>query len=182
MIYRIHRIIIIMSTLILLLNSVYADEAAKRQKTFELMELLQIIKVFRGDYKLCLKRFEDYSPTITYEEQPEYFGGIRPNDPEWKSIVSSYKKYVSTTCSCISEEEYLEIITKVYGEHLTEKELDVILDFFRSPIGQKEINAAHKARRHSDEYFSKKIKEIEKKAYDDYMGELEYIISKYQQK
>ncbi len=110
----------------------------------------------------CLKRFEDYSPTITYEELPEYFGGISPNGPEWKSIVSSYKKYASTTCSCISEEEYLETITKVYGEHLTEKGLDVILDFFRPPIGQKEINAAHKVRRHSDEYFSKKIKEIEK--------------------
>ncbi|MCP4367147.1 MAG: DUF2059 domain-containing protein [Deltaproteobacteria bacterium] len=182
MIYRIHRIIIVMSTLILLLNSVYADEAAKHQKTFELMELMPIRELFRDDYKLCLKRAEDYAPGITYENQPEYFGGISPNDPEWVSIVSSYKKYVSTMCSYISENEYIELIAKLYGEYLTEKELDVILDFFRSPIGQKELNASFMVRIRADEYFYKKMTEKEKKAYDDYMVELESIISRHQQK
>ncbi len=182
MIYRIQRIIIVIVTLILLLDSVSADEATKHQKLFKLMEAMPIRKLFRDDYKLCLKRFEDYAPRITYENQPEYFGGISLNDPEWENIVSSYKKYVSTICSCVSENEYIELLAKLYGEHLTEKELDVILDFFRSPIGQKELNAALMARKGTDKYFHKKMTETEKKAYDDHMVELESIISRHQQK
>ena len=179
---RQHLILTYLIFCVLLAAPALGDQSSKRQKLFELVHLLGVQEVSKDQYRICVKQAENYAPDIVYKQQPEYFEGIGPNDPTWSKIVASYKKYVNTYCSCISEKEFMELHANLYGEYVTENELDVILKFLRSPIGQKDIHAGLMARKRADEYMSKKITEVELKAYNDYMMELESIISQHGKK
>ena len=165
-----------------LASPVLADQSSKQQKLLELMNLLGIEEVFKDYEQSCLKQADSYQPEYIYEQQPDYFGGIKPNDPTWSAIVGAYNKYAKIYCSCISEKEYIGLHAKLYGEYVSENEIDAILKFLRSPIGQKDIHAGLMARKRADEYISDKIIAAEKKAYNDYMTELESIISQHQNK
>jgi len=91
--------------------------------------------------------------------------------------VASYEKYVSAYCKCISDKEFIGLHANLYGEYVTESELDAILKFLRSPIGQKDIHAGLMARKRADEYMAKKVSEVEAKAFNEYVTEIEKIIS-----
>jgi len=164
----------------LLATTLSADETTKQKKLFELIHLLKVKEIFRDERQLCEKQSENYSPENIYTQQPEYFRGITPSDPSWKEIVASYEKYVDTVCSCISEKEYIELHANLYGQYVTENELDVILKFLRSPIGQKDIHAGLMVRKSASQYMFRKVSEVETKANANYMAELGRIISKYQ--
>jgi hypothetical protein len=179
---RLHLILTYLIFCFFVATPVLADQSSKRQKLFELMDLLGVQQVYKDQDRLCSKQAENFSPEVIYKQQPEYFGGIGPTDPLWSNIVASYEKYVDTYCSCISEKEFMELHAELYGEYVKEKELDVILKFLKSPIGQKDIHAGLMTRKRADEYISKKISEAEAKAYNDYMTEFERIISQHGKK
>ena len=143
----------------LLATTLSADKTTKQKKLLELIHLLEVKEIFRDEHQLCVKQSENYSPENIYRQQPEYFGGITPSDPAWKGIMASYENYVGAVCSCISEKEYIELHANLYGQYVTENELDVILKFLRSPIGQKDIHAGLMVRKSTSQYMFKKISE-----------------------
>jgi hypothetical protein len=59
---------------------------------------------------------------------------------------------------------------------VTEKELDTILKFFRSPIGKKDIEATKMARRSANSIILEKQMKVEKEAYNKHLKELDKII------
>ena len=59
---------------------VYADQSSKHQKLLELMNILGIQKVFKDQKQSCLKQADSYSPGYIFNQQPEFFGGIDPDD------------------------------------------------------------------------------------------------------
>lgn len=93
---RQHLILTYLIFCILLAPPALGDQSSKRQKLFELINLLGVQEVSKDQYRICVKQAENYAPDIVYKQQPEYFGGIGPNDPPWPIIVASYKKYVNT--------------------------------------------------------------------------------------
>jgi len=165
------------SILFIVQSMVVADEVTKHQKLVNLMLLLGVNEVFKEDHHLCIEQAEAYSPQVLHREQADYFGGITPSDSKWADIVATYEAYVSELCSAIDEQQFIELYATSYGKYVTEKELDTILQFFRSPIGKKDIQATKMARRLANMKILKRQMRVEKDAYKKYTKDLDRIIS-----
>src|SRR5205085_9458105 len=73
-------------------------------------------------------------------------------------------------------EEAVAMYAKLYGEGVTEDELDKILEFYRSPLGQKDVAASHNAGPKWRAFLLQKNQEVFQKNYQVFLADLKRIV------
>lgn len=72
--------------------------------------------------------------------------------------------------------EIVDVWAKAYGSRFTDKELDGLLAYYKSPLGQKDVKAAQEAMPEMNNHFSQKISPILNRETSVYMDKLEELV------
>jgi len=91
----------------------------------------------------------------------------------FEKAVQSFMSEVETPWGA---SEIVEVWSRYYGQHFTDKELSQLLAHYRSPLAQKEVVASRKAMVSFSNYFSEAGKPIAEKALTNYIANLKLII------
>ena len=71
--------------------------------------------------------------------------------------------------------EIVEVWAKAYGSRFNDKELDGLLAYYKSPLGQKDVKASQAALPELTQHFSQKIGPILNRETSLYMDKLEAL-------
>ena len=119
-----------------------ADESSKEAKIVELMKLQglsDMIEQMRAD---SIKRAEVLRPQ--YQKQLHDSFPDAPAD-FWIRFDAAYKHFVESTRAAWSTDDAVKVYGDFYAAQLSEDELDQILSYYRSAIGQKDVEATKRA-------------------------------------
>jgi len=72
--------------------------------------------------------------------------------------------------------EIVDVWAKAYGSRFTDKELDGLLAYYKSPLGQKDVKASQEAMPEMNNHFSQKISPILNRETGVYMDKLEELV------
>jgi uncharacterized protein len=75
-----------------------------------------------------------------------------------------------------SAKEMVEVWSKAYGSQFNDKELDGLLAYYKSPLGQKDVKAAQAAMPAMTNHFSQKIGPIIERETQAYADRLEKLV------
>ena len=101
-----------------------------------LVELLHYDEQFAGYRRQCLQSQEEMSPEVLVAKSPDYFGGLRPGQPQWARVMAAYKVYAQQVCSRPTREEWREVMLAAYASSMTVPQLKSAIQYFSSPAGQ----------------------------------------------
>ena len=129
------------AVILLLLTASYAfaDEASKAAKLKELAKIQGLHEIIEQQRSYSHEQVKLIAPKILQEAKTQ-FPGLKKTT--LTALENSYQKFLNATKPAWTTEEAVKAWSVYYGLHVTEDELDNILAFYRSPIGQKEAEAA----------------------------------------
>jgi hypothetical protein len=135
----------------------YAQDDLKQKKLHELMEVLgfadQLKKQIAGlqgkdadtEKMLAplLQQLQDLEKTLPPPEPgQESFG------EQLKASEESSKKLLESVASMLNPEKAMKVWSEAYGQDMTIEDLDAIIAYYKSPLGQKDLAAQRKASEH----------------------------------
>lgn len=163
--------------ILLFSNFCIADELAKEQKLVELMKLNGLYELLENQMEVGKKQAEDVGPKMM-EEFRANLPGL--GEKYWAQMNSAYQEFIQT-CStpAWSIDEAVKTYADLYGQNITEDELDQILDFYKSPIGQKDILASQKAVPLWSEYLGRKNMDLLQENSKIFVQELKRLALEY---
>ena len=96
--------------------------------------------------------------------------------PEFKKRFSSaYRNFINKLSDIHTAKEIVDVWAKYYGAEFSDKELQNLLGFYTSEIGQKEVKASKKALVLFTDHFQKVNQPIVQQATQEYISELKII-------
>lgn len=136
------RVVALACLLAMLSTPARADEASKTAKIAELLKLQGMVQNIDNMRAESIKRTEALRPL--YEKQLR--DALPDAPPEmWARFDTAFKRYIDANRAVWSTEDAVAAYGKLYGARLSEDELDQILAFCRSPVGQKDVQASSAA-------------------------------------
>ncbi len=129
---------------IALLCSVHAlaDEASRKLKLEQLVQVTGVQKMFQQQ----IDQAKLDAPEIGKKMLTQIFKDVGAKVSQIPAPVENImNKYVERMSSIFTAKEHAEIWINSYGKNLSETDLDTILAFYQSPIGQREIDATQTA-------------------------------------
>jgi hypothetical protein len=169
--------IVIFVFTLLFSNVCVADESTKEQKLVELMKLNGLYELLENQMDVGKKQAEDVGAKMMEE--------FRANLPGlggsyWDQMNSAYQKFIQTCASpAWTIDEAVKKYADLYGQNITEDELDQILVFYKSPIGQKDILASQRAVPLWTEYLGSKNMDLLQENYKTFVQELKMLAVEY---
>lgn len=115
-------------------STVSADEKTKSAKLREMMKLNGMVQ------KMEQARTQNKTQALQYKEgiKKQIRKNFNTDDPEvWKYFDVEYQKFVKSLEPKWSAEEAVQKYIDLYSEKMTEKEIDIVLNFQKSAIGKK---------------------------------------------
>lgn len=132
-------------------TNAYADDASKRAIAEELLQVMKAERILKDIYEQSRNLSEQLSPP----------GNAARAQSE---IVSKFKKRLfDIVDETMSWKALKPDFISVYAETYTEDELQAMLAFYKSPIGQSVIDKMPKATQQSMVIVQKRIPEMQKK-------------------
>ena len=119
-----------------------ADDASKRAKILQLTKAQGLEQMFQQQLdssKVELIKIGDDMFTGLMAENGVAAGA---KDAEARKIMS---KYLERMVSTISAKQYTDTWTSLYGQDLSEADIDKILAYYTSPLGQRDVKASQSA-------------------------------------
>lgn len=115
-------------------STVSADEKSKSAKLHEMMKLNGMVQSMEQAQTINRRQALQYKQGIKKQIRKNY----NINDPEvWKYFDVEYQKFVESLEPKWSAEEAVQKYIDLYGARMTEKEIDIVLNFQKSAIGKK---------------------------------------------
>ena len=160
---------------VLISTSVFGDVVSKQGKLEELMKLQGLYETIEMQLKYCEEQAKTIGPKMMEQLSNEF-----PNMDELliENMNVAYDRYLESVKPTWTIEEAVNSWAGFYGSYVSEDELDQILQFYKSPIGQKDINANQSAMPSWIVFFSEKNNDVLEKATQVYIAELKEIVSK----
>lgn len=119
-----------------------ADESSKRAKLQELMQLQGTTQKLELQLAAAEQRARQIGPAMFAEFKKQ----IPDLDPALLAeMATATSKFIDAAKPSWTAAEAANIWIRLYGEQVTEEELDQIVAYYRSPIGKKDLAANRKA-------------------------------------
>jgi hypothetical protein len=150
-----------------------ADDQTKSAKLADLVKVTGLGDSIEKQKEECKHQAEALRPQImqqlleTFPDTDKKF---------WSRFDAAYARFVDSSKPSWTTEEAVAMYARLYGEHVTEDELDQILTFYRSPIGQKDIVASHEAGPKWRTLLMEKNQEVFQKNYQVFLADLRKIV------
>lgn len=120
----------------------HADEASRKQKIQQIIEAQGLKQMFAAQLAQSQISATKYGENI-YQKLTD---GVSAPDPEKSAKFKAAFERFAASCSTLwSSEDLVGLWAEEYGKDLTEKDLDAILAYYRSPTGKKDVKASHAA-------------------------------------
>ena len=152
----------------------FADQESKAKKLDELMKLTGLYNVIEQQRQAIGQQAEAFRLQILQE--------FKTNVPEvgqevWEKFDAASAKFVAASKPSWTAEEAVKLYADLYGADITEDELDQILAYYKSPIGQKDIAASLAAVPKWTAFLTEKNQEVLQRNLQTFMGEIRQIVS-----
>lgn len=159
--------------LLLTASYAFADEASKAAKLKELAKIQGLHEIIEQQRAYSHEQVKLIAPKMLQEAKTQFHGLKKTT---LVALENSYQKFLNATKPAWTTEDAVNAWGVYYGLHVTEDELDSILAFYRSPIGQKDAEAAKIAMQQWAIFFMEKNNATVEKATQTYISELRAII------
>lgn len=128
--------------IMMLSASAVADEVSKTAKLKELMELQKLTEVVEERRARSREQVKEMAPQMSKAFQIQ---APNASQADLAEADAAYATFVDGIDAAWSTEDVIHDWGRLYGEHVTEDELDQIIAFYRSPVGMKNALATHNA-------------------------------------
>ncbi len=151
-----------------------ADDASKHAKLVELMKLEGLDEVLERQRGACRKQAQEVGPQML--DQMMKGLSLSRDDPHVQRMNAAYLRFLEASEPSWTADEAVDLYAKLYGAHVTEGDVDELLQFFKAPLGQKAIAASRAAIPEWTETLQKKNQEVLLKNIRAYSEELNAIL------
>jgi hypothetical protein len=146
------------------------DETSKRAKIDELMVLEkreEIVEQMLEDHKR-------HSQEVTSQQLEHYRKTLHltDTDPYYARMVAASQQFRESGLPPYTAKEATAIYAGLLAEHLDEVDIDALLSFARSPVGQRAVAASRIVAPEWQETLSQRAQESRMKAYKLYLDEM----------
>ena len=93
-----------------------------------------------------------------------------------KRFKGAADKFIAEIESPFTADDVVEQFAKSYAPVFSDSELDQLLTYYKSPLGQKDVAATKKALPIVSAYFAERYQPIQRRAVQNYIVELERIV------
>jgi len=163
------------AVIVLLLTTSYAfaDDASKTAKLKELAKIQGLEEIIERQKSYSQEQVKIIAPKMLKEAKTQ-FPGLKK--ATLAALENAYHKFLNASKPTWTTEDAVKAWSIYYGLHVTEEELDSILAFYKSPIGQKDAEAAKIAMQQWAIFIIEKNNATLEKAAQAYISELRAII------
>ena len=111
--------------------------AAKQRKLGELLELMRLDQAYAISKNGCIDATLNgpFSPGKVAEKEGEY-SGFAATSAAWPAVLKAFERYAVASCSPMTLAETKKRYLEFYGSRVSERDLDSLLRFLRSPSGR----------------------------------------------
>ncbi|OGW31820.1 MAG: hypothetical protein A2X54_10255 [Nitrospirae bacterium GWF2_44_13] len=168
-------IVLRFSVILLLLTASYAfaGEASKAAKLKELAKIQGLHEIIEQQRSYSHEQVKLIAPKMLREAKKQ-FPALKKTTIA--ALENSYQKFLNATKPAWTTEEAVNAWGVYYGLHVTEDELDNILAFYKSPVGQRAAEAGKIAMQQWAIFFMERNNVTVEKATQAYISELRAII------
>jgi hypothetical protein len=167
--------------LLLIAIPIGAQQDKESGKLQRFIELLDIPALVRDSEQICLSQYTKTGPNELAEENPDYFGGIKPGSDYWPRIEAAWQRYVETACQ-ISIDDWIDAYTTAFSEHFDEDLIDEALRLYSTDRGRRILKAQLNARPIILEHMQSKNNAKWMQANAIYTEEMDQIFDEFQGK
>jgi len=147
-----------------------SDETSKRAKIDELMVLEKREEIVeqmleahkRQSQELASQQLDHYRKTLHLADP----------DPYYARMVTAYRQFLESSCPPYTAKEATTIYAGLLAEHLDETDIDSLLLFARSPVGQRSIAASRIVAPEWQETLGQRAQVSRMKFYKIYLDEM----------
>ncbi|BFM12673.1 hypothetical protein R50072_28260 [Simiduia litorea] len=161
----------ILSIILLAVFPVFSMAGDKEDKIRQLMEAQGLLSMFESQ----LEMGKVQSEKVGKQMMDQLLSQINPNEEFQARFSAAFNNYMGKVTAPWGADEIVSVWGQYYGQHFTEKELDSLVDFYTSSIGQKEVKASKKALTEFTVHFQNLSEPIFQKATQDYIQELKLV-------
>ncbi len=92
--------------------------------------------------------------------------------PEYEQQYQAlYTRFIKTTESALTTDAYIMVVSQYYSGHYSEAELDGLIHFYSSALGQKERAVQHDADQLMEQQFTGQSRAINEAAMNDFLAD-----------
>lgn len=154
---------------IMLSTSAVADSRA--DKVQKLMEAQGLVKMF--DQSLASGR--EYGRKQADQMMAQTLSGLNPDVTYRKRFQETMDTFIRDLQSPWTGKDYVETWAQVFGAKFTDAELDQLIAFYSSPLGQKEVAASRDAMPAFAQVFRERYKPIQERATTQFVERMKLI-------
>lgn len=158
----------VISIVLLAVFPVFAMAGDKEDKIRQLMEAQGLLSMFESQ----LEMGKAQSKKVGQQMMDQLLSQINPNEEFKARLSAAFNNYMDKVTTPWGAEEIVSVWAQYYGQHFTENELNSLIEFYTSPLGQKEVKASKSALAEFTVHFQKLGEPIFQKATQEYIQEL----------
>lgn len=161
----------IISAMLLVLYPLLATANDKDEKLRHLMEAQGLLAMFESQLEIN----KTQSEKVGKQALDQLLAELNPNEKFQKSFAVAFNSYLEKVNAPWGAEEIVRVWGQYYGKHFAENEIDSLIEFYTSPLGQKEVNASKTALTEFSVHFQKLGESIFLNATQEFIKEIKRV-------
>jgi hypothetical protein len=159
--------------LLLSISNAYATTVEKSEKINELMKIQGLYEIIEQQKSYCQEQAKSIGAKMLVQLKAQFSDlDLSISAP----IEKATQRFIEMAKPTWTTEEAVAIFGELYGSNITEDDLDKIISFYKSELGQKDIQATKKAMPLWTKFFAEKNNAILEKASQAYFREIKSIV------
>lgn len=143
----------------------------KAEKIERLMEALGLVETWTQQ----IEHGKEYNRKVSQQIMDQMLSQLTPNEEFRQKFMAAADSFIKNTESPWTAEKIVSVWAGYYGPNFTEGELDQLIEFYSSALGQKDIQVTRKAMKSFSEYFEEANQPIVQRATHEYVEQLKNI-------
>ena len=166
------RSIVCLTGLVLATCQAAADESSKAEKVRRLVAAQGLEHTFAQELEASRVQAERAARDVLREIRRQ----LVVDQQVEARLEAAFIGFNQRLAAPLSVADIAEVWAGLYGSRFTEAEIDVLLEFYSSELGQKEVLASRQALEEFAVYFQQQGARILRPALDEYIEQLETIV------
>lgn len=163
-----------MRHLVIILSIMFSTQTfadGKSEKIEDLMKALGLVNTWTQQ----IEQGKIYNRKISSKILDQIVSQLNPNEEFQQKFKKASDNFITKTESPWSPEKIVEVWASYYGPEFTEDELDQLIAFYTSPLGQKDIRVTRGSMEKCSKHFQEAGQPILEKATAEYIQEMKLI-------
>jgi hypothetical protein len=149
-----------------------ASAADRSEKIRELMEAQGLVEMFQHQLEVG----RDFAQKRADQMLDQALAGLNPPEDVKAKLRDAVHEFLQAARSPWTGQDIVDVWGKYYGSKFSDEELDQLVTYYRSPLGQKDAVASREALDPFMAEFRERYKPILDKAMQEYVARLQGIV------